>query len=118
MSGTIPAVAQMLAYCSLVSLVKLCNVRIVYRTTALSLCKIMLLFYEQFQSGVTAGKNVYDTLLLEWIYYLSNINIYLFHTLATMSGLVGQIMDLCLMLLETVNGKINHTLLLLFRCLY
>ena len=36
MSGTIPAMADLLAVIPLVSLVKLCNVCIVYRTAALS----------------------------------------------------------------------------------
>ena len=46
MSVTIPAVAFMLAYCSLVSLVKLCNVYCVQNYCSLIICKIMLLFYE------------------------------------------------------------------------
>ena len=48
--------------------------------------------------------------------YLSNINMYQFYTLATIIWLVRQL-DFSLVLLETVNGEIYHTLLL-FQCLY
>ena len=46
MSGTITAVAQMLAISSLVSRVKLYNVYCVQNYCSLIICKIMLLFYE------------------------------------------------------------------------
>ena len=46
--------------------------------------------------------------------YLSNINMYQFYTLATIIWLVWHLVvenNSSLLLLETVNGKINHTLL-------
>ena len=45
-SGTVPAVAHLLAKFSLVSRVKLYNVYCVQNKCSLIICKIMLLFYE------------------------------------------------------------------------